>query len=440
MIEVRDHLTERITRARLKLEVKRAVLPLVVVLVGVAVGLACAFYVAKNVGKNVYTKTHEVRFVVDDASGAVRGGRQDLRFKGLNAGKLMDVDLQDGNAVITAKVYDEFWPVYRDARAALRPTTALEDVYIDILDRGTKAAGPATRDTPLPARQTPSAVQVEDVLNAFDPDVRTHLATMLRDLGGGLRGRGELLRTSLVRIVPFVEVAARLSTQLAQRARSTRRLVHNTALLTDELARRERSLRSLVRHGGTTLRTLEAGSSDLEATLGELPGTLDAVDTSFTAVRRVLPDLDQALVSLRPAARALPAGLTAARRLALTARPAVRALRTPVQRLTPLADSLVPIAADLDSTFTSLRPQAGAIDHVTKSVAGCAVALQGFFQWTASLVKFDDARQGPGGRGDLALSLGSGATLADPNIEAPKSCAPGGPVGGTPGTGGDLRK
>ncbi|WP_205698807.1 MlaD family protein [Conexibacter sp. SYSU D00693] len=439
MIDVREHLSESINRTRIALELRRGSRPAIVVALGIVLGLVCAFYVAKNVSKSVYTPTQEVRFAVADANAVQGGDRNEVRFKGIDAGSIKDVELVDGRAVITAEVYEEFAPLYRDARAILRPNSALEDMYLDVLDRGTPAAGKASPDEPLAIGQTDVSVQVEDALSAFSPDVRTRMATMLRNLGGGLEGRGDDLRRAFVEAVPLVQVAERLAGQLARRGRLTRSLVRSTGVLTGELSRRDAMLRRLVREGATTARALERSSGGLDATLAELPGLLGRVDSSFAALRGVLPEVDGAVRALKPAAAELPAGLSAVRSLSDAARPAVRALRTPVRRLVPLAGVLTPTSESLSRAVRALRPQSDAIDHVTKTVAGCGVALQGFFQWTASLVKYDDARGGPGGRGDLNVGLDSTSVLKDPNVIVPKSCAPGRPIGGVPGTGGDLR-
>lgn len=438
-LDIRAHLTGRLNRARLRLELKRSARPLIVVGVGVLVGLACAFYVARNVARSTYTPSREISFALDDASGLIGGGRQELRFKGISAGSIQKVALEHGRPVATAKLYRSLGPVYRDARATLRPNTALEDVYIDIVDRGTKRAGELPSGTPLAARDTATSVQAEDVLNALRPDVREHMATILDQLGNGMQDRGAALRTAFVRLGPFVELAGRLSHQLAHRSDLTRRLVSDTSDLTAELGRRDRELRTLVRTAGTTLTTLDERSPDLDATLRELPPTLAVIDSSFAALRRVLPDVDGAVTSLRPVAVALPSSLRGLRRLSSSLDPAVRSLRTPVRQLVPFANTLVPASDLLRRSVDALRPQTRAIDHVTRSVKGCTVALEGFFQWTASLVKLSDARGGPPGRGDLNLGLDSLGANSDPNQFVGPSCAPGVPIAGTPGTGGDLK-
>jgi phospholipid/cholesterol/gamma-HCH transport system substrate-binding protein len=432
MSDVRDHLTERINRARLKLEVKRALRPLVVVAVGAALGLAFLLIQVNEIAKDTIQGSRELRFAVDDASG-VTADSQEVRFKGIPAGTITDVEIENGGPVLTVSVLEEFGPIYRDARATLRPNTALEDMFLDIVDRGTKRAGEATAAEPLRARQTGTSVQVEEILQVFDSQTRTRMGALLRDLGGGLEGRGDDLRESFVKVVPFLQVAARLSEELSERSAKTRKLVSDFSALSGELARRDRELRDLIGEGGRLLRSVADSSGALDATLRELPPALSELDSSFAAVEGALPDVDQALRSLRPVADRLPEGLSALRRLSDTAEPAVRALRQPVRRLEALAQAASPFSSNLARALRSIRPQTGAFNHITRSTAACAYPeIHAFFAWQTSLAKFEDAR-GVFPRADITVGLGSNpGPLSDPNNVPVEGCAPGLPLGGTP--------
>ena len=434
MIEVRERLSERFDRARLALELRRSVRPAAAIAAGGAVALACIGFIISNVARDIYTPTQTVRFEVDTAR-AVRGGVQDVTFKGIRAGSIANVELAGGHAFVTAKVERKFGPIYRDARATLRPRTVLQDMSLDILSAGTPAAGKAGEDRPVPGSQMQTAVNVADVLQTFSPATRDRLTRLLDELGSGLQDRGDDLRAAFVQVVPFLRATGVLTGELAQRARLTRRLVHASTLLTAELARRESDLRTLVRAGATTLGATAAGSRDLEATLTELPPTLSELDGSFAAVRGVLGDVDRAVADLGPAADRLPPALSSLRSLSTAAAPAVQRLRDPVHRLRPLSDTLVPISRRLGETASALRPQVGDLDHVTRTTTGCLYALERFFQWTPSVFKMGDAR-GPSPRAYVTTGLGASSLTKDPNVFAGDSCAPGGPIGGDPGPGG----
>jgi ABC-type transporter Mla subunit MlaD len=428
MIDVRNRRSERINRARLELELKRGARPAVVVAIGALIGLGCALYIGVHVSKTLLASTHEVRFAVADATGVVPG-KNPVRYKGIPAGTITKVETLGTQPVLTVQIQDKYGQIYRNATAALRPNTALQDMYLDILDRGTPAAGVAKADNPVPASQTQTSVNLADVLDVFRADQRTRLRALLDNLGNGLQDRGAALRTAFVDAVPFLQVAGRISQQIAERRPMAKRLVHNVALLATELGRRDAELRRLVREGSVTLTTLQAGSGDLDKTLGQLPPTLSAIDSSFAAVRGVLGDVDGAVKSLYPVASHVPASLAALRRLNATASPAVSALQTPVRRLVPLAQALMPLTRSLSSAVTALRPQVGTFDLVTKRVAGCKRGIQGFFQWDASMSKYGDVR-GPVPRGNVVAGPQATGLFASPDEYAPQACTPGKPIGG----------
>jgi virulence factor Mce-like protein len=422
MIEVRARRTERINRARLQLEAKRAARAAVVVLAGLAVGLACALYIGLHVSPTLLSSTFQVRFAVADASGIVPGLDQ-VRFKGIQAGSITKVQLIGGKPVLTAQIQGQYAPIYNDAQAQLRPNTALQDMYLDIVSRGTAAAGRTRYAQPLPAGQTSVSVNIDDVLNTFRADQRVQLRTLLDVLGNGLHDRGAALRTAFVDLVPLLKVAGNMSDQLAARAPLVRQLVHNMALLTGELGHRQGQLRTLLYGGSAMLTTLQDHSSDLAATLRELPPTMRAIDSSFAALRSVLPPVNEAVRSLYPIAAQLPSALASLRSLSGEANPALLALETPVTRLVPLAHALVPLSSSLHSALASLLPQVGTFNHTTQDLVSCQKGVQGFFQWDASMAKFGDVR-GPVPRGNVVIGGGT------PNEYQPQSCTPGTAIGG----------
>lgn len=436
MIEVRDRRTERLNRARLQLEVKRAARPTLVVLAGLAVGLACGLYIAIHVSRTLLSSTFQVRFAVSDVSGVV-AGLDEVRFKGIPAGSITGVELVGGHPVLTAQLQTKYGPIYRDAHAQLRPNTALNDMYLDIVDRGSPAAGRAVTADPLPSNQTTSAVNIDDVLNVFRADQRVQLRTLLDSLGNGLRDRGAALRTAFVELVPLLYTAGNISDQLSSRGPLVRQLVHNTALLTTELGRRQQQLRVLLDAGSAVLSTLQSSSPNLAATLHELPPTLSALQSSFASVRAVLPDLNTAVRTLYPVAGQLPGALVALRRLSATANPAVQALQAPVGQLVPLAQQLVPLSGNLVTAIDALSPQVGTINHTTQDLVSCKQGVQGFFQWDASMSKFGDVR-GPVPRGNLVLGGASNGIVNSPWEYAPQACTPGRAIGGRPPTAADM--
>ncbi|PTL58166.1 MlaD family protein [Paraconexibacter algicola] len=428
MIDPRDRRTGGVNRARVALEVRRGAKPAVTVALFLALGLGLALFILSRVSPNSLADTSEVAFAVDDVT-AVQPGINEVRFKGVPVGTIEQIDVRGDQPVLKVRVRSEFGRIYKDARAQLRPNTALQDMFLDIVDRGTEAAGVADPDEPLAPSQTELPVNISEVLNLFGPSQRARLSTLLDDLGNGMKDRGRSLHDVFVTVVPFVDAAGRVSRQLAARRPQVRRLVHNTAVLTRELGQRERLLRRLLTTGSATLATLQQGAPDLDATLRRLPTTLSSIDSSFVATRGVLDDVDGALQALGPVADDLPSALRGLEDLAGDLAPAVAALRSPVRDLVPLAKVLRPVAGDLDAAISALRPQIDTVDKVTRNLAACKKGVQGFFQWNASISKFGDSR-GPVPRGNVVVGAQSSSVLNDPNEYAPEACTPGKVIGG----------
>lgn len=428
MIDVRDHRQERINRARLALELKRAVSPGLVVALSLLAGAYIALRIASNIGATVGTSTQSVSFRVANANDVVAHS-DEVRFLGIPAGRISSVRMTSDGPVVTASFESRYGHIYRNAQAVIRPNTALEDMYLDVVNPGSPGAGLANAKDPLPATQTDTSVNVDDVLDTFNTNARASLRTLLDNLGNGLADRGASLREAFVQAIPFVRVAGRLSGQLAERASLLRQLVHNAAVLTTDLAQNQATLRQLVSSGSATLTTLERGAKGLNDTLAQLPPTLTELRSSLSAVSGVTGDLDAALRSLYPVADALPAALAAVRDLSASASPAVRALATPVRRLAPLARYLVPLGSGLAAVVSRLQPQVPALNKLVRDLAGCRTGVQGFFQWNPSFTKYGDER-GQSPRGNVAIGAQSSGVLTDPFEQAEQACTPGMPIGG----------
>lgn len=422
MKDPRDRLTSGLTRGRLTLELRRSLPSIPVLVLGAVATVAGGLLIFSQLSNTLFKDTRELRFAVDDAYG-VLPGVDDVRYRGVPAGTILEVERRGTTPVLRVKLRSDF-PVYRDVRAELRPETPLNDQYLDIVEPGTPKAGRLDGDAVVPSSRTRANVKINDVLNTLQANERTRLGQLLDNLGNGLADRGNALRAAVAATTPFVRSADRITAELARRDRALRRLVRNAGILTTTLGERETALRTLVRDGSATLGALQEGSADLDRTLRALPGTTRAIDTSFRAVTGVLDDVDAAVDGLQPIAGDLPATLATVRRLDDVLDPAVRRLGRPVDRLTPLAAALRPLAAQLDGAVDALTPQTGSIDKATRSLALCEDAIRGFFQWNASLSKFGDVR-GPIPRGNLALNAPDIGLADVPRRRPAPNCAGG---------------
>jgi phospholipid/cholesterol/gamma-HCH transport system substrate-binding protein len=425
MSPIRSRISEGMTRERLGLEIRRASRPFALWLAMVTVGIGATGFVLSHLNVSwPWQHPYEVRVAVADAHGVVPRSN-DVRIAGVPVGNITKVALEHGQAVLTAQIARKYAPLYRDAQLRLRPSTPLQDMYLDVVDRGTPGAGELPERALLDATRTQTAVDLGQVIDVFDADVRPQVSTAIQALGRGLADHGADLRQALVELAPFLDAARRLAHTIAVRDRQTRRLVHNFGLMSEALATRDREVNRLVRGGAATFDRLARVNHGLGALIAQLPATLRVMPRAYATLRSAAAQLDPTAGALLPVTKALPIGLGALERLSPDARAGLAALDRPLPRLTGLMRAAAPVARSLGDSFAQLRPQAPRYDHITAAIVPCELAVQKFFAWTLSIAKFSDVH-GLFPRGQAVTGAHS-AGIADPGLTAGRSCAGGGP-------------
>ena len=150
----------------------------------------------------------EVSAELEDV-GALRVG-DDVRIANVRAGYVDDIDLVDGAPVVVLKL-DDGREVYDDASLSIGARSALGQKYVE-LDPGTPDAGPL--EGAIPTERTSGSVELDAVLDTLDPRTRRATGSTLRQLGGGLAGRGADLNDGLSDLDQSVEDIATISRAL----------------------------------------------------------------------------------------------------------------------------------------------------------------------------------------------------------------------------------
>jgi virulence factor Mce-like protein len=404
---VQDRISEGLTRERLGLEVKRAQRPFILWLLLLAAAvLAFALLLTKLHLPAPWASTYRFQLAASDVTGVQPGN--EVRIGGVQVGHVTAVGLKSGTPVLAVSVDPKYGPVYSDARVEIRPNTPLQDMYLDIVSRGSRSAGAIPGGGELRAAQTQPPVQIGQVIDIFDSSVRPRVTATIAALGEGLGHHGAQLRAALVELAPFLRVAQRFDHETAVRQLQTNRLVHNFALLSGELAGRSNQLTGLVRDGAVTMGRLASVEQPLGVLIDQLPPTLRVLPPAFAAVDRAAAQLEPAARSLLPVAGALAPALRALKQLSPIAQTALSALDRPLPGLTRLLLSTSPLADQLTRSFAGLRPQAPELDRTTAAILPCETAVQKFFQWTLSVSKMSglhgDMQRGVGLAGPQTLA------------------------------------
>lgn len=377
---------------RLVLEVRRSFKPFVLLMLLVLAGVLVFAAIFRNLTfARPWVDYREVKVEFADVKGIFPKGHQ-VRIHGVNVGVVSKAQLIDGNAILTLQLEEKYGPIYKDAKMQIRPVTPLDDLYVNVLDRGTPSHGIAKGKYVIGAQQTITPVDVSRVLDTFDEDTRTRLAQLLTGLGEGLGPEGgQRLRESFATIAPFLRVAEQATQVMAERKENLQRLIHNFGGVSAALAQRDRELAQLVQAGDVSLGELAANDQAFGDTFTSLARLMPVMRSSFESVRTLSDNLDPALQSLRPVAANLEKGLAGLQQFGEQATPAFTKLRPAISSLRGFATELAPTSTSLKASLDQLNRRAPAINTVTKQTVPCNDRIQQFFSHTLSVLKFGDA-------------------------------------------------
>lgn len=337
----------------------------------------------------------QMRFAFTTAQAVTPGQGQTVRVSGIRIGDISDVDLRDGQAIVTADIDPEYKGVARqDAQALLRPKTGLKDMFIELVPGSDKRPALPSGAT-IPVANTLPDVNPDEIFASLDADTRDYLKLLVNGAGRGLAGRGDSLREVLRRFEPTHRDLAAVNRLVAQRHRSLSRLIHSLDQLNGALAGKDAELASLVVASSRVFRAFASEQAGITDAVGQLPGALRTTTSALQKVRAFADELTPAADALRPAARKLdsanrallPLGREIAPVVQKQIRPFVRDSRPVVRSLSPSAGRLASATPDLTSAFDVLNHLFNMLANNPggRQAPGAAGRDEGYLFWIAWL-------------------------------------------------------
>lgn len=329
-----------------------------------------------------------VRAAFDD-TGALRPG-DDVRIANVRAGFVDSIDLVDGKPVATLKL-DDGGTVHSDARATIGSRSSLGQKYVD-LDLGSASAPSLGQDGLIEPARTSEAVELDQLLGTFDPRTRAALGSTLRQVGGGLGGRGDDLHDGLAALPGFLDDLGTVSGALASHDGEDLGTLLRTA---EGLASSVRDQSAaLARDTRQTARTLDAlaveDGTPLRDTLAAAPEGLRSLRSSLASLDRPLTALRSAGVRMRPYAAALGEATPSLRGLLRESVPAMKQIpKVSGQAATSVGD-LTPTVARLQATSRAMVSSFRSLAAIVGTLSPYSAEVMGFFSNAASALSQGD--------------------------------------------------
>lgn len=315
------------------------------------------------------------------ASPLVNGN--EVKLDGVVVGEVLEMHTRDGYADVIVDLDPEALPLHRDARLTIRPVSLLGERYID-LERGSPKAPLLRPGQPIPASQTGSNIDLDEILNVFDQPTSEGLAFLLTTLGEGLRGNGAKADATIKALAPALGDTRALARILRD---------HNE-LLTSLVERTEPVAKALAADDGAALDKL-VGSADrllaatgrqqrsLDATLAELPSALSSAQKALGELSGAAEQTTPVLRSMRPATDKLGAISGELNRFADSLDPALATMEPVLRRAEKLLDEAKPVAASLRAAGPGLRSTAASARPIVEGLTANLDNVFGFLRYWA---------------------------------------------------------
>lgn len=330
--------------------------------------------------------TFELRGEFESAQAVTPGQGQTVNISGIQVGDITDVTLEEGHAVVTMQIEEEYGDLLRsDASMLLRPRTGLQDMTVE-LDPGTKGAPLEEGDT-VPMAGTEGNVQPEQLLESLDRDTRDYLVLLLEGGATGLGENGEELSATLRRFEPTARDLAKINKGLAERRQNIARSINNFREVSEELGARDTQLADFVDSSNAALGAFANQEASLRETFQELPSALQATQGALDSGNQFALELGPAARRLIPSSRALGPALRETRPffrqtvgpIKNQIRPFTRQVRDPIRTLVDTSNALSEATPPLTDSLGEINKLFNALAYNPPG------AEEGYLFWAAWL-------------------------------------------------------
>lgn len=284
---------------------------------------------------------YTVKADFQDASQLVKGNL--VEVAGVSVGTVRALTLtRDGQAQVSFQITDPTYAPLREGTIATVRQASLSGVanrYIDLrLPPGEPPKLP--NDSVLPSTQTNSAVDLDQLFDAFDAPTRKSLSGVIRGFSTLYGGRGMSLNRADQYLNPELASSSRLFRELDYDTPLLARFIVASSQVVTTIAARQTDLSGLVSNLANTTGAIASQRAALASALQQIPPFFRQADTTFVNLRTTLDDLTPLVNDSKPVAVRLLPFLNQLRPFAHDARPTLRDLSALIHSNIPNSDLL----------------------------------------------------------------------------------------------------
>lgn len=284
-----------------------------------------------------------------------------VRLNGKLVGQVLNLRVEHGKALVDLQLDPKYGPLKSDTQLEVRPRSPVGVRYVDI-HAGTRGT-PLHEGDVIPAPQTHATVQLDEVLGTFDPDTRVRARQFLRELGGGVAGRGEDLNDAIGSAPGFLDGTQQVMGAIAQRGDAFGTLIRGGAAAAEAAAPVRRQIGEGFKPAADAMRPFYQSGDNLQATLDAAPPALQASAARLPQVDGFVSALAGFAHNVRPVLGDAPGAFGQTSALLRESRPGLRAatstLHTLGQAVSPTLTLLAkvrPVLPNVDDALKDFSP------------------------------------------------------------------------------------
>ncbi|HVW33433.1 MAG TPA: MlaD family protein [Acidimicrobiia bacterium] len=309
-------------------------------------------------------------FVFPDASNIIAGSR--VLVDGFPVGKVTGLEPKDGKAFVHVRLDSAHSPLREGTTARISYQSLLGERVVDVL--------PAPRtNAALPdgavITGTTARVELDQLINALDPDTRAAVQKALPGLDAALAGHEADAQGTVDTAGPALDALAEILQAVGSDGPALHRLLTSLQDLSARLVARQDAVRQTIDGFDRNLQAVSGQADALGQAIDELPSTLQQASATLGQVPPAVAAAVPLLRDLLPAAQALPAA-------AADLRPFLADLGPALVDLRPTLDALAGLLVETPSTLDAAH---AVVPPATSLVAALSPAIDFLRPYTPEL-------------------------------------------------------
>lgn len=267
-----------------------------------------AVFLAYNANKGLpFVPTYRLYAELNDANTLVSGN--EVRIGGVRVGRVAAVEPQrdengDPIAVAVLDLNQQVEPLPIDSGVMVRPRSTVALKYLE-LRPGDSERGFDPGAT-IPVENARKTVELDEVLNIFDPVTRVAIRGNLTGFGNALAGRGIAINDLFSTLRPLVELAVPVAGNLSDPSTGFARFWRSLEAISATVAPVAQTQGELFTNANTTFAAFaEVARPYIQETISKSPPTLDEANRALPVMKPFFRHSAEFFTELRPGVKAL---------------------------------------------------------------------------------------------------------------------------------------